>query len=83
MQTYPLNREAIIQRIRRKFPDSLPTIDELDRPGYVLWMMNQLATFDDQGKIDRWIGCVQGIVYTLNLFEWNELRDLTRRDLSK
>lgn len=80
--TYPTNREAIRKRIRRLYPDVLPTIDEIDDVGYVLWMLDQISRMEDQRKIDRWIGCVHGIVHTLNLFEWKELRDLTCKDLS-
>jgi len=81
MQTYDLNRNAIKTRIREKYPDSKSLMNENNHPDYILWMIDQIPVFLNQGKIDRWIGCVQGLVYSLGLFGWNELRELTRQDL--
>ena len=88
LNTYPLNRKAITERILQFFPDATPEESEDHDIGNALWMLERLSTFGDQGKIDRWIGCVQGVVHTLKkdekkLFSWNELRELTRKDLAK
>ena len=83
MQTYPLNREKIAAKIRIISSNTKPIRSESDELGNALWMLEQIPTFDNQGKIDRWIGRVQGIVHTLGLFTWEELQDLTRADFKQ
>lgn len=81
MQLYDENRRKIEERIKEKFPGIVMTADETNHAGYVLWMLGEVPNFTNQGKIDRWMGCIQGIVHTLGLFTWDELREMTRDDL--
>lgn len=83
MQTYPLNCRRIAEKIRKVSPSAKPIEKESDRYGYILWMLEQIPTLDNQGKIDRWIGCVQGMVQALDLFNFDELREMTRQDLQQ
>jgi hypothetical protein len=39
--------------------------------------------WEEQGKIDRWIGCVTGILWAKKLLTFDDARDLTRKDVAE
>lgn len=81
MYKYPVICFQFQQRIKKKYPDSLPTIDELDRPGFALWLIEKMGSDDifDSVEASHLIGIIFGILYSLNLVELKEFPGLTPR----
>jgi hypothetical protein len=51
--------------------------------GYLLWMLDQIPTFDDAEKRARWIGYVLFGCEALGLFTNDESRAMVREDVNQ
>lgn len=82
MNFYKRNLDVFSKRIRGYFPDIEPIEDrKIGNMGNTLWMIEQIPTMTDQGRIDRWIGWIQSKVHSAGLATLEEILNLTRADL--
>lgn len=70
-------KEVIID----KFPDTIPKEDLDNPPANLLWMIEQMQTFDNYGKASRWIGWILRDVEILGLITNEQSRNLIRSDV--
>lgn len=44
------------------------------------WCARELATMEDEGKANRWLGFIQGVLFAKDIFDVDQLRDHSRKD---
>ena len=66
---YPHTIRVIKDRLLAAFPAAKPVRGALDDVNNTLWMMEQVSLFDDQGKVDRWIGWIGAKAHSLGLID--------------
>ena len=64
---YPHTIGIIKDRLLAAFPAAKPVQGANDDVSHTLWMMEQVSLFDDQGKVDRWIGWIGATAHSLGL----------------
>ena len=52
--------------------------DEEEILSHARWMVKQAMKFDDQEKQQRWLGCVQGLLFAAGERSINQLREETK-----
>ena len=93
---YASTVKAFAERIAMAYPDARVKMEEADKdlfrrgvylpsqfPAYLLWMMRELQTFDDERKVGSWMGWVAKAMdstHCLDLVTNQECRDLMRSD---
>jgi hypothetical protein len=45
---------------------------------HVVWMIHQISQMTDQGKVNRWLGFIQGYFWEIGLFTIDEMREHVR-----
>lgn len=76
----------IKERIKEKYPEvkvNEKGLEENDTPGYLLWMMEHMQTFDNSNKRARWIGWLMREAEILGLMDNTKSRELTRKDVAE
>lgn len=93
---YPQTVKALAERICQKYPHAQnqlekSSVDDFRKgifkphflPAYLLWMLQELETFNDREKAARWLGWVMGKldgIAVLDVVTIQENRDLIRAD---
>jgi len=93
---YPQTVKALVGRICQSYPATQNQLEESSvddfrkgifkphfLPAYLLWMLQELETFEDREKAARWLGWVMGkldSIPVLNVVTLQENRDLIRAD---
>ena len=87
---YPNLTRSLRTKIMRRFPDARPLFTDVDHIKndfglvcYLLWMLDQLQTFEpnDVAKRGRWIGYIQGRMEARGFLTNAENRRLTKVDV--
>lgn len=79
---YPNTCAAIANGILSRCPEEVTTQDITKKPGYLLWMMQEIQTFTDSEKAARWIGWIIAHAELLGIMDNNESRRLVRMDVT-
>jgi len=66
--------KAHLQRLVAIYVNKLHTAEESEARNHVIWMCRQLRTLPTAGKLNRWIGFIQGYCWTQDLFSIDEMR---------
>ena len=48
---------------------------------HIIWMCNRGIEMEDVGKANRWLGFVQGVLFSWRVYTIDELRNDTRKAL--
>lgn len=71
-----MTREQIIA-VCEMYEEELQDIDDR-HVHYVLTMLTRMKCFDDVEKAFRWLGFVQGVLWTKGIYTIDEMRDHNR-----
>ena len=82
MKHYPKVCSAIVAGIKVLNPDELPTSHDMKKPGYLLWMVEEMQTFTDREKAARWIGWIIAHAELLGIMDNDESRRLVRMEVT-
>ncbi|MCJ7752153.1 MAG: hypothetical protein MUQ65_13865 [Armatimonadetes bacterium] len=77
---------AIKNRLPAAFPNAEPIEGAGDDVSHTLWMIEQIRSMDNQGKIDRWVGWIGAKAHSLGIIDrgdnlLTEGRALVAKDL--
>lgn len=50
---------------------------------HAMWMCHRAATFEDEGKTNRWLGWIQGWLVAENIYDLTEIIDHTREEMKR
>ena len=83
---YPRTLRIIRRRLLARYPDAVAEEGARDDVHHTLWMIEQVPTFPEQGKIDRWVGWIGAKAHSLGLLDagrqkLTEARRLVKSDL--
>jgi hypothetical protein len=84
---YPRTLQVIRARLLAGFPDGQPVEGATNDVSHTLWMIEQIQSFEDQGKTDRWLGWIGAKAHSLGVIDagddqLTEARALVRADLA-
>jgi hypothetical protein len=51
---------------------------DTDHARHVVWMIHQIPTLGDEGKVNRWMGFIQGYFWETGLYTIDEMREHVR-----
>lgn len=74
IQRYTQTLGTIRCRLTAAFPDARPAEGASDDISHTLWMIDQVASMEDQGKIDRWVGWIGAKAHSLGLIDSGDNR---------
>jgi hypothetical protein len=85
---YSCTLTAIKSRLLAAFPDARPIEGASDDVCHTLWMIEQVQSMDDQGKIGRWVGWIGAKAHSLGVIDkgddrLTEGRSLVSEDLAE
>lgn len=49
---------------------------------HILWMLDEIPQMTDEGKVNRWLGFIQGFLWMKKLYSINEMREQVKKILS-
>ena len=61
-----------------RYKDILESSSELDQKAFLLSFCEEAMKLENSDKLSRWVGFIQGILYTHNLIEIDIERDFSR-----
>lgn len=47
---------------------------------YIQYMFDKMKEFDDENKLNRWVGFIQGVMVGEDVIKIEELRDMCREE---
>ena len=50
---------------------------------HLIWMCDQILSFDNFGKANRWLGFIQGVLFARKIFTIDELRKHVKDAIDK
>ena len=85
LQYYQHTLATIKKRLLARYPEAAPIEGATDDVHHTLWMIEQVPSFTDQGKIDRWIGWIGAKAHSMGLIaagddQITEARELLNYD---